>query len=247
VIGLEPLAVDIWLAVPELSLDSRILCDQERARLDRFVFAHNRAEYLAAHVLLRAVLSAYVDFLPSQWRFVEGVNGRPEIAGEDAAWLRFNLSRTTGLVVVALARCSDIGVDVEDVCRAKAPLEIADEYFAPSEVQALRALPDVQQDSAFFDYWTLKEAYIKALGLGLSAPLERFAFELRSRERPCLGVSLGGDSREWQFQLFSPTRCHRLAVALHSEQAMQTRLRRVAWPDVSAEGVIRASRTPIRQ
>lgn len=98
--------------------------------------------------------------------------------------------------------------------------------------------PDAEQHSAFFDYWTLKEAYIKALGLGLSAPLHRFAFRLRPDERPHLTAGLDGHPQQWHFELCSPTACHRLAVAVRSALPPRIRVRHLAWSELSADGVI---------
>ena len=93
--------------------------------------------------------------------------------------LRFNLSHTDGLVVCLVAVEREIGVDVEHTARAgSVGIEIAERFSSPSEVAELRSLPFADQRSRFFDYWTLKEAYIKARGLGLHLPLDQFSFHL---------------------------------------------------------------------
>src|SRR5690606_16111721 len=100
------------------------------------------------------------------WKFEISRHGRPTIVGENLLNLQFNLSKSSGLVVCAITRDAVVGVDVENI-RRRAPVDVADTFFAPGEVAALRALPLEQQPERFFEYWTLKESYIKARGLGL--------------------------------------------------------------------------------
>ncbi len=115
-----------------------------------------------------------------------------------------------------MTRGRDIGVDVEHTPRRTEALEIADRFFSPREVRDLRALPAGEQRSRFFDYWTLKESYIKARGLGLAIPLHRFSFVLPPAAEPrlLLDPSLGDDAARWRFWLRSPTAEHRLALCL---------------------------------
>jgi 4'-phosphopantetheinyl transferase len=130
--------------------------------------------------LLRTVLSQYVvsDIAPGRWTFASNAFGRPEISNEHAGVrdISFNISNTRQVILLGIARGQTLGVDVENLRKPHSLLDIADRYFAPSEVVALRALPAQQQPQRFFEYWTLKESYIKARGMGLSIPLDQFSF-----------------------------------------------------------------------
>lgn len=193
-----------------------ILSKDELERLSRYRFERDRILYLATHWLARTVLSNYEPVEPSRWRFVAGKYGRPEIAADST--LRFNLSNTRGLAACAVGRAVDVGIDVERLTD-EAPLDAADRYFAPAEVAALRSLPVTQQPRRFFDYWTLKESYIKARGLGVSLPLDRFAFTLEDGRSPRIEIdpTLGDDGERWQFRQHLPTSDHLLAVCVRSD------------------------------
>jgi 4'-phosphopantetheinyl transferase len=128
--------------------------------------------------------------------------------------LRFNLSHTAGLVACAVALDRDVGVDVEHLWPPTFDIGLARHHFAPAEVAGLEALPPEARRARFFALWTLKEAYIKARGLGLALPLERFAFDF---EGPALGVrfdpELGDQPERWHFARLQPTAVHALALA----------------------------------
>jgi 4'-phosphopantetheinyl transferase len=193
------------------------LCADEVARMERYAFPRSRAEYLATRALSRAVLSRYAAVAPPAWRFIANRWGRPEVATPAHAWLRFNLSNADGMIACVVARDRDVGVDVEDTARSVDTLGTAAHVFAPAELAALRAQPGPAHRARFFHYWTLKEAYIKARGMGLAIPLERFAFELGAEgEAPRIAIdpSLGDDAGSWQFERLRPSARHQLAVAL---------------------------------
>jgi 4'-phosphopantetheinyl transferase len=217
----------LWIARPPEIRDTALLAaydalltDEERDKVGRFRFEKDRHTSLVTRALVRAVLSSYVDVPPSAWRFVSNEYGRPEIREpREARFLRFNLSHTTGLVVCLVGREREVGVDVEDRSRGGGLLEIADRFFSPLEVRALRKLPPEQQMDRFFLYWTLKESYIKARGMGLALPLSAFSFELDS---PGSGVrvrfdpSLADDPERWHFSVLSYGRRHAIATSVES-------------------------------
>lgn len=194
------------------------LNDEERARCTRLKVDRVRFEYVMTRVLVRHCLSQVEStVLPEQWRFERNEHGKPEVVGPvGVGTLRFNVSNTYGLVACAIARVHDVGIDVEARDRNSDGLAIADRYFSSSEVAALRALPDHQQAQRFFEYWTLKEAYIKARGLGLAIPLGQFSFLLEGRES--IGIAfddrIHDDATRWSFALHSPSSRHQLALAL---------------------------------
>jgi 4'-phosphopantetheinyl transferase len=210
--------IHLWYADPARLTDPAhyrralaLITDEERARHDAFVFEADRRVHLTARLLQRTVLSHYTGVPPAAWRFTAGTQGRPEIAGPSATELRFNLSHTRRMVACAVARGREIGVDVEDTER-EAPLEVAERFFAPDEVEALRQLPAGEQAERFFVYWTLKESYIKARGLGLSLPLHQFAFRVDgAAPEIVIDPRLGDDAATWQFTLLRAAG-HQVAV-----------------------------------
>jgi 4'-phosphopantetheinyl transferase len=180
-----------------------LLSADERERMSRFHFARNRHQYLITRALVRASLSAYYPFEPGAWQFSQNRYGKPEISHPDASLgMRFNLSHTHGLTVCAVAHHCDIGVDVEDSQRStRVDLNSLAAYFSAQEVEDLRKLPADQQTERFFAYWTLKESYIKARGLGLAIPLDKFGFRFEANQLKGFSVhpDLQDDADCWQF------------------------------------------------
>lgn len=197
-----------------------MLSPDERQRADRFVHAADAVTYTLAHALVRTVLSAHGPTPPAAWTFRENAHGCPFVDDALAGTPRihFNLSHTRGLVAVAVARGHRLGVDVERVDRTVTE-RVAERHFAPAEVAALRARPAATQPREFFEYWTLKEAYIKARGLGLAIPLDAFAFTLHTDAPPTVAFIDGFDDRaeRWQFWQAWPTDNHRLSLAIERE------------------------------
>jgi 4'-phosphopantetheinyl transferase len=234
--------VHVWVleapedAAPERArLAEALLSADERARMERFHFAADARRFLFAHALARTTLSRYAPGTPPErWRFRTNNYGRPEIAPgfEAAPPLRFNLSHTNGLCACAVALGRDVGVDVEDVGGARMDeasyLEIAASHFAPLEAAGLRALPAAARRARFFALWTLKEAYIKARGMGLALPLQRFAFDLDAGAAE-LGVQLEPDMNDdaacWRFERHAPTSSHALALAVRRAPDERLRVR----------------------
>lgn len=194
-----------------------LLSPDEAARGERYLLPKSRLEHLVARALVRTTLSRYADVAPRDWFFRQNQHGRPDVDGPAGAPpLRFNLSHTDGLVACAVVLERELGVDVEDAGRKRSTVEIADRFFAPSEVAALHALPEALQRERFFAYWTLKEAYIKARGMGLAIPLRHFAFELDRGPEVRIGFEpeLEDDPETWQFQRARPTERHHAAIAV---------------------------------
>jgi len=231
---LDPGAVHLWYTLsddiaPPAALESYLglLSPDERVRHARFLNERARHEYLITRALCRTVLSRYADVAPTDWQFRVNPWGRPEIALPMTSHLRFNLSNTRGMVVCAVALEGDIGVDVEAVDRGGDLLEIADRFMAAPESAAIRALPPDNQAHRFFVYWTLKEAYIKARGMGLSIPLDKFWFLLDSEApaspaaRLVLAPEMDDDASGWSFAQLQPTDRYLLAVARREPAALR--------------------------
>jgi 4'-phosphopantetheinyl transferase len=234
--------VDVWLAAPD-AIDADRLRDYEtlmdateRERWRRFRVPKPRLIHLVARALLRTTLSRYVDVQPTQWRFETNDYGRPHIsAPQIAPDLRFNLSHTDGLVALAIAQGCEIGIDVESLDRQLNTAEIAPTVFEASELSAFQSAPEHQRRDLFFAFWTLKEAYIKARGMGLSLPLDGFAFDMsQAHPRISFNHRCVDDASRWQFRRFSATPEHALAVAVEApEAAVDIRLIRTV-PDIAA-------------
>jgi 4'-phosphopantetheinyl transferase len=216
-------AVDIWtvgstpLDANDLARMSALLTSEEAARGARFVRPRDREAFVLARALVRTQLSRYAPTAPADWRFMTNAHDCPFVVDAQAGSppLHFNLSHTDGLVAVAIVRGHRVGVDVEDVTRAVLEA-VPERHFAPDEVRDLRRLPADEQPRVFFDYWTLKEAYIKARGMGLALPLDQFAFALHAGTTPTIRFAPGFDDlpSRWQFRQAWPTPAHRLALAI---------------------------------
>ena len=193
-----------------------LLSDEEKRRADRFRFEKDQRSYIAAHALVRAVLSEYVPVSPTAWEFEPTLMGKPAVTSPpDGQSLRFNLSHSAGMAACAVTRIGEVGVDVETV-HSRECLKIARRFFAPEEVAQLESLPAHRQTEAFFRFWTLKEAYIKARGLGLSLDLAGFFFPDVMRQEISIGFreDFQDDPGLWTFHRHEPDAEHQIAVAL---------------------------------
>jgi len=204
-----------WSAPEDRQRLMRLLSEEERARSQRFHFDQDRLAFLVAHGLVRMALSRYAPVAPAEWTFSADSYGKPSVA-TPASTLSFSLSHTRALVACAVVRGRPVGVDVEDASRP-APLEIAERYFVPAERRDIFAADPDQRTRRFFEYWTLKEAYVKACGLGLSLPLDRF--ELRRDADSSWRIAFVplplDDPAAWWFRAWS-TPTHQAAVALRT-------------------------------
>lgn len=190
-----------------------------------------RRQFLLTRALLRTTLSRYRPHPPQRWRFVANRYGRPAVAEPPCA-LNFNLSHTHGLVVCAVSGGRTVGVDVEYLDRNTDTAGIAERFFSASETAALLALPAAAQRERFFAYWTLKESYMKARGMGLALPLGQFSFEL-DETGGRIGIRFGPqvDDRpeRWRFWRHRPGPAHRLALCVErrdDDPPLQVSLRR---------------------
>lgn len=210
-----------------------ILSHDEREREPRFIMPRSRHRYLLTRALLRTTLSRYAPLAPSEWTFENDGYGRPWITNRmaEVANLSFNISHTDELVLLGITRERALGVDVESV-RARTPaLELAERYFSPGEARDLRAAPAAEQQERFFRYWTLKESYIKARGLGLSIPLDQFAFGIRGSELTLrTEEQLADPSERWRFWLLRPCADHTAAVCVERTSSAQSLLTYEAVP-----------------
>lgn len=188
----------------------------DRKRYERLYFDHHRKQLLLGKWLTRTCLSEYVDRDPAAWEIQATAHGKPElVAGQSNRPLCFNLSHSADCMVLAVCRYPQIGIDLEYAGRKRRVERIAERYFAPTEVNALLALPEAQQLERFYDLWTLKEAYIKARGLGLAIALDSFAFSFTNDLISLAEHKVASAERlPWQFWQLLTDSPFKLALAI---------------------------------
>lgn len=227
--------IHVWLAFWEAINDEclleayrDLLNAAEKVEESRFCLARDRHRYLVARALLRTVLSRYASVDPKDWVFSTDAYGRPHIVNTQAAdgCLSFSVSHTQRLIALGVAKGRSLGVDVENFATRDWSIDVANHYFAPQEVAALREAPHHQRRYRFFEYWTFKESYSKARGMGLSLPLDRFSFHFADDRAVDLAIdpALGDDSSRWQLWQFRPTSEHLLAVCAEKLNGQPTRV-----------------------
>jgi len=254
-LDLSPYSIHLWYCFCDEIDDNELLLRYyallsapEKQRQRRFYFPRHRHQYLVTRALIRTLLSLYDDVPPTRWEFSKNQYGRPEIAeGIGSLPIRFNLSHTDGLIVCGIMLDHHIGVDTENLKRNNRALSIADRYFSRSEVQALRQQPKAFQKQRFFDYWTLKEAYIKARGRGLSLPLRHFSFHI-PRNAPItisFDCQIADDPSQWQFWRFKASPQHQVAVGVKLSQSVNISSRQIVplshWSELQGRLKIPAS------
>ena len=183
--AINDLEIHLWAftigPVDSVAMQFRpLLSLEEEERASRFKFAHLSNAYAICHGLVRLLLSRYLGTDPKCIHFHYQLKGKPVLANCNG--LTFNLSHTDGLMICGVTRACEIGVDVEKLRPLPDMLEVANSFFCPEETDELLSLPRDQRTLAFYCCWTRKEAYIKALGEGLSAPLHSFRVTLDPTE-----------------------------------------------------------------
>jgi 4'-phosphopantetheinyl transferase len=195
--------VDVWtveLAVPPSRLLElwRFLSLSERSRAGQFVFEMDRLRFVAAHGLVRLVLASYLGCPPDVLEFVAGPGGKPLLEGPGGG-LKFNLSHSAELGLVAVARDREVGVDVEKVRRIDALNSLARLCLSQLEASCIARLPQHKRLAAFFACWTRREAVLKGIGTGLSGLMEcdPARFHPDDDGRWCFVGSDATGSRDW--------------------------------------------------
>jgi 4'-phosphopantetheinyl transferase len=220
----------LWCAHPDdLSAEgvaracAALLSPEELARWQKFRFDWHRRESLTTRALARTALSHYHPIPPEAWHFKANAYGKP--VAEPDCGLRFNLSNSDGLVVCLIAERAEVGVDVEPCKRAGEILNLAPEVFSAAEQAQLEALRDDEKPNRALSLWTLKEAYIKARGFGLSFPLRKFSFLFGDREGIRLEVEPGVDDEpgRWRFCLLDHAG-HRIAMMVEGTPERELQL-----------------------
>jgi 4'-phosphopantetheinyl transferase len=215
--------IHVWFAHPEHATNSArldqyrsILSTQETTRYRRFHFPADRHRYLVSHALVRETLSKYIDIPPADWCFSHGEHGRPEIANPATPALRFNLTHTAGLAACVVTLSDDCGIDAEQIAERHNPVGVAKRMFSEAETRELEQLEGQTYLEYFFTGWTLREAYVKALGIGISFPTRKLTFTVNKDN--IVEVSFHPDIEDqrdnWHFELLKPTAEHIAAIAI---------------------------------
>lgn len=218
-LSLAPGEIDVWsvrLDPPAEQVErlGRCLSADEWERANRFRFEKHRRQYVVGRGALRTLLAAYTGTRPELVKFSYGPRGKPFL--DPQGDLHFNLTNSDELALVGLVRGREIGVDVEYLRKMPDCENISERFFSESERTVLRSIPFPAKEEAFFNCWTRKEAYLKAVGEGLAAPLDSFDVTLALDEPPRM-LTLEGDperAARWFFHHLRPAPDYVGAVAI---------------------------------
>ena len=223
--------VHVWSCCPDKITENpvleeylSILSADELAKYKRFHFEKDRHSYLVSHALVRKVLSSYCNVKPDEWGFMSNQHGKPDISPEiNCPALKFNLSHTDGMSVCVVSLENDCGIDVENAQRKSRTFAVADRMFAPAEVATMRSGNDSEVQRKFFEFWTLRESYVKAIGTGLGGSSKAFYFSVdeqgddRREARIHFVPSDKGKSSIWKFLLLKLSGQHVAAISVKTE------------------------------
>lgn len=199
----------------------------ERARAELFATDELRNRWLGAHVALRRILAHALDVAPTAIVYGTAEVGKPYLVSPEGRALEFNFSDSGDVALVAVSRRGPVGVDVERCRPERDLLTLAESFFATEERAALRALPEAERPAAFYRIWARKEAFIKAVGLGLRFGLERFAVSSEAEAPRLLRVDTDPRAGErWQLRDIPVAEGYAGALVAPAEAS---RIECVAW------------------
>ena len=209
---------DAWRDIERRARVVACLTPAEAVRHARFRHDIDRDMFLLGRAMARTLVGRALGVPPWAWAWAEGPHGRPEVSGH-ASHVSFNIAHSAGMVVCALSRDAAVGVDIEHRDRPPTDPRIVRRFCSPMEIADIeRQGLDGWRDQ-FLRYWTLKEAYLKARGLGIGVPLADVSFTLGDRVRVDFLDSLAGTDTNWAFALVEPDHGHFVAVATPASPA----------------------------
>ena len=214
--------VHVWLTklnslTTQVQQMAQCLSENELTRAGRFHFKQDKMRFIVCRSVLRMILGRYLHIEPNRVQFSYGPHGKPyleETVGDGT--LRFNLGHSNDIALCAFTRCREIGVDIEYIRDLPDADQIAYRFFSADEIATLNSLPVSQRPQAFFNCWTRKEAYIKAIGKGLSQPLDQFEVSL-APGAPASLLSVRGAPEEasrWSLKALTPASGYAAALAV---------------------------------
>jgi 4'-phosphopantetheinyl transferase len=215
--------VHVWIERLVLSPEAvteakKLLLNNEIARAERFHYQRDHDRYVAAHARLRQILSKYTGIDPSRLEFEISEFGKPSLHPPTNQYLiNFNLSHSGDWLLLGVVRNARIGVDIEEIKAESATSEVAERFFTKRENAELQSLPPDQRTIAFFHCWTRKEAYLKALGCGLSASPTDCDVTLLPAASPEIRQGIPKDAAEWSMFDLSD-RSYAAAAAIDARQ-----------------------------
>lgn len=223
-----------------------LLSEAERRRVQDFRSTIACNQYIYGRALVRCALARFTGSRPEAVPLQLTADGKPFLSPDAAGAIEFSLSHKPGCIAVALTRRGEIGVDVEAIAPDRANEKIARHYFASSEVRQLHGLSAEQMPLRFCRFWSLKEAYIKARGLGLRIPLKDFAFAFAEPDRleqPGPGIRIAftsairDDPAAWQFHTRRAGADHLLSLAIRRQRGEDVRL---SFAEIAVDDLLRA-------
>jgi len=235
ILSIEREEVHVWL----LTLDEYVvyferflawLAPEELERVWRYYFQKDRERFAVARAMVKTILSGYLNVPRTNVKFRYNSFGKPRLADPGPADLRFNVSHSGDLALLAVTIKSEVGIDLEYQHREMEIEGIASRFFSAAEVESLTKLPRDLQTEGFFKCWTRKEAYIKAIGEGLSFPLDKFSVSLHPLKPPEL-LNVVGNNREtsrWRFWDVSPNLQYAAALVAEGSKLRLSRFQAVA-------------------
>lgn len=213
--------VHIWLIpfdkiINEISFFEDLLSQNELSRAGRFYFEMDKNKFIVGRGILRLIISKYSGIFPSQINFIYNEFGKPSLEkGQNSMFLEFNTSHSASFVTIGITIVAQIGIDIENLERKSDLLELAKRYFAEGEYTKLSSLPKELLTEGFYNCWTRKEAFIKALGNGLSYPLDTFEVTLAPYEETRFSKIAGGNVDEWKLINIKPPSKYVGAIAIN--------------------------------
>ena len=229
--------IHLWSIDPQQITDQQkldslktLLSKTELEKVQRYRLAKAQHDALITRAFVRTVLALYTDLNAQDLIFAITEHGKPELCNSSLP-IRFNLSHNNDLIICAVCLNHDIGCDVESLSRKISVNSIAKRYFSANEYQSLQVLPFTAQKARFFEYWTLKEAFVKATGLGISQGLDTFAFQIETTEQAAFNDNITltfsensalQNNLDWYSCLNYLDQTHCIAICVKSKKSNKT-------------------------
>lgn len=217
--------IHLWMINPKHILASDDLFDMlspaENEKIARYRSDKAKHTALITRTFIRLLLSQYDIVTPQSWQFTHNELGKPEVSNATIT-LRFNLSHNDEMIICAICLEKDIGCDIEKLNRKISVNAIAKRFFAESEYQLIKTSP-----KQFFEYWTLKEAFVKATGLGISQGLDTFSFKIEENNNKALNDNISltfaknckeSNAQHWYHALLKPDEQHCIGISINNKK-----------------------------